>query len=1098
MKNGKKLGIVILLVIALATLAAVAVFAVDSVYTGSAVRFGRYVNEANDYVDEENKVKEADFSQFIEKLERAYTYLEEKPVDPEEEAYAAAHKLYLKLICITVDKYIGDANSEDNKGNSAAISKCINDATLWLERGFVTDEDRENNDYITRATTIKDTNLTLAEAFRTELGGTVDVIKNNIASDDAQIVVSTGAKIKQLYNFMINGSFNEDDEDYKKTYSEAVELMAVYSDSVEKKRQELIWQAPLDEYGVTSPFSSKFDSGHKTPTVSNMTGVDSSGAELSSFVGTESGVDYDADGNELLNNYYTLRYTGAKASPTGNYMQTYLKLACTGSENGMIFEFDITTFDKLPSVGIAVEGNPGSRWLFIEANGDIGYYQADGTRIIVTGAIVPGAWTHISYVYNPSDLSECRFYIDYTFVGISHGDYSNKLQAPTTVRVGNTRSDSGEFSIDNVEFTVGTAFRDESFLDGRSNEDLFNYFVEYMQSSGDSRPYIDISDCVAAYIEASKYIELYAEDAPDGEIFYVPNEETEDPDDVKEEIRYYKYKALENIDTDLTEKIHASVDAYYAFDLETIKLQLQKLNLIKLQELANDIQAKINVAEPTDAAIKNLTAAYNAYEKFTLKNVGYIYDDTLDEGSPKIYESCNKVFAKAKKRIETDTIFLEYINIMQSFLDAVSLSAKERELARAEAIINAEDAPSFEDYITDEYITRTGYKTLKEHYIDTRGGADAIMAAVVRRNAAKKIIDYVYYIIDKYPEEEDWKLQYVDKPENELTEAEKENNADFEYIAELLKIVRNQINIDYDRDYVDEDGNSVDTAIEKISPMNEYYFSRLQDTHTNAIKAALDQFSASNSYIEKKGLLAWIERYLVSNEVDYTVRYHCDSCGDATGMLESLSAPVCPACKESVTVTDLTSDREMLEDALRRYLIYDSDIDAQEGSYPLLLKENTANFINCVKMFDTVSTYAKKKELYDQATPYYDVMNVGSPEAQAAIAVYDAMTAELKAVEDASLKFKECVLYLDACRTRSDLFDCLVEAKIAQKKYDTSIDGVEEALVKFNAALDSYNSEIETVNKQLSESGYALGSMVSNCGLSAIISIIIEKLFNFG
>lgn len=1097
MKNAKKIGIALLLVAVIAALAVICAFAVDLVYTGSAIRFGNYVNKANNAKNAPEE--EFDFDYFLEKLEKAYTYLEEKPVDPEEAGYDEAHALYIELICYTADKYLADAALATD---STSKSDNINNATLWLERGFVTDEDRATDAYTSRAVRISSANLDLAKAFHKELG---DKVADEINSADTQTYISAGARIKKLYTFVTKGSFDTENAEYQTVRADAVELMAAYNAKMEEKRQELIWQADLDEYGMPSSFVSAFETASaKVPGSANYTGVDENGLQLNvQFVRETEIVGYDDDGNAITNGYYTLRNPGTINASKGTYVTPYFNFSYSAANDGMVYEFDLTTFGKLTG-NIGMQPYSGSSWMDITTDGKIGIYYASKKATYVNDGIVPGSWTHISYVYDREDLANCKLYVDYALVGTGHGDYANKGTVPKALRLGNSANVDGEFSIDNVKFTPGTSFRDETFFDNFENSDYFNYYVEYMSYTKGEKEYIDISDCLAAYEEAGKYVGFFAEEATDATeadgsyTVRVLNEETPDPNDYLEVTKYYKYKKQPaNVNDLLLAKLKASVDSYYKYDADSIVYAKKQENLEKLKVLADAIMAQIAVAEPTDAAIAKLNSACAAYEKFVTLNSKYIYDDSADENSAGVYNYCNQALAEAADRIAIDTLFLNYINAMDAFISTSNLASMEKYLADAEAII-AEGAP-FAKYIADEYTSsHESYAKLKQHYTVTRLEAPSRLQGTAEKNAAKKIVDFVNYLATRYPTEEHWRLQYTDKPEDQLTEAEKQNNADFEFISQYLGIIRKLTDGDYDESYVNDTGDSVAYAIERVAPMNEYYYAFLQEKHHIAIKDALDRSSASNSYIEKKGLIAWVERYLVENEVDYTVSYHCDSCGDMAGLLASLANPVCPVCGESVEVVTLNSSRENIKNVLDRYLAYKLELDEQIGGYEELLAENTAFFIDYVKMLNTALTYVEMKEIYDAATPYYDVMNVSSDEAQAAIAVYDSFTAKLKVVEDASERFKECMLYLDVCEEKSDIFNCLVEARIAQEKYDTSIDGVAEALVKFNAAREDYDGKVAAANKQLSESGYALGSMASNCDLAAIISVIIERLFNFG
>ncbi len=1089
MKNAKKIVIVALVLAVLTALAVFCVFAADSIYTGTVAKFSDYVNKT----EEAKNAETFDFGAFIEKLENTYDYLDQNPVNPSEEGYADAHALYLSHICIAIDQYLTEA--EDASAKTSAIYESVNNAALWLERGFVTYEDCETDAYKERMTRLTAANLILANALNNDIG---ENIIDEINSDNSQEYISAGARIKALYGCITKKTFDENNATYQTIYANAVELMAAYNAKMEEKRQALIWQASLDEYGTPLAYYSNYDAPGSPVPQEKKPGTD--GTLRNIFEIETEILGYDDDGNAITNNYYTVRHTGA--TEDGAVTSPYIVFPYPTVTEGMIYEFDITTFNELTE-DIKFQPYSGSTWMYVTTDGKIGICQADKSTVYAENAITPGSWTHVSYVYNYKDLANCKLYIDYAFVSIGHGDFGNKATAPSNLRMGSAKFVDGEFSIDNVQFTAGTSFRDESFFNGFSREDYFNYFVEYM-SSGKDKEYITVLGRASAYVEATEYISFYAEDATEEEYdgsytVRIPIEETTDPNDYTEETRYYKYKDLgDSITDEMKAKIKASVDVYYSFDAESIILEHKKQNLAELKVLADAIKAQLDVVEPTEAALGKLKAAHLDYQTFTLNNVSYIYDDSADVDSPGIYNYCNEMLGTATERIALEESFISYINAMEAYLSSSALAAMQKNFDKAEAIRESIGSV-IEHYITDEYTSRTGYGLLKMHYTDTRLAAPERFALVSKTNTAKKIVDYVNFLTEKYPSVEDWRLEYVDKPENQLTETEKQNNSDFEYIADYLTLIRKQLAMDYDESYVNEDGDSTEFAILKIAPMNEHYFSYLQDKHVAAIEDVLDQASAASSYIEKKGLLAWIERYLVSNEIDFTVSYHCDTCGDATGMLENLSDPACPSCSLSVEVTALSSPRTSLNNALQRYVAYNLELDEQEEGEKELRIQNTDNFIKYMNLLNTTTlTYAEKKAYYDAATPCYDVMNVGSDEAQAAIAIYEAMTVELKAIEDASEKLKDCMLSLDACKTRSATFECLVEATIAKDNCDTSIEGVEEALDKFNAACEDYNGKIEVANKQISQSGYAIGSMASNCDLASIISVIIEKLFNFG
>ena len=180
-----------------------------------------------------------------------------------------------------------------------------------------------------------------------------------------------------------------------------------------------------------------------------------------------------------------------------------------------------------------------------------------------------------------------------------------------------------------------------------------------------------------------------------------------------------------------------------------------------------------------------------------------------------------------------------------------------------------------------------------------------------------------------------------------------------------------------------------------------------------------------------------------------------------------------------------------------RFQAYKAELDYQVDGYEYLLNQNSVYFVNTVKLFDTVRTYSEKKALFDVATLYYFQMNAGSAEAAEAAAKYAEMSRELAVIESASVEFVKALELRKLTDGADAKYAYLVDAVANYQYVDSSIEGVAEAIAEYNAVLSEYNAQVEAANKDILQTGVALGSLRANCGLSAIISVVIEALFNF-
>lgn len=499
---------------------------------------------------------------------------------------------------------------------------------------------------------------------------------------------------------------------------------------------------------------------------------------------------------------------------------------------------------------------------------------------------------------------------------------------------------------------------------------------------------------------------------------------------------------------------------------------------------ASSIEKSIAAAgEEHIFAIKSASGA--ALESAATINVsfdlGYTYDELVND------------FSAEETRIAQDSAISSFITAMDGFEQATSATLLQSRYDAAAKLV----AEGLNVALADE----AGYEKFNTHLNVTYVNAPEKIAFAISDYNARLLINYISYLMTQYPTEADWKLVYVEAP---TTPEEIANNEQYKYIESYVKMIRSKISGGaYNRDYVAPDGTTVVMAASKFEEMNEYYYGILQAEHVEIISEQLDKFAATDSYIEKKGIISYIQRYFNAEDVDFTVEFtctneRCDNHGVLyNGKVDDVARPACGVCGMPVDSYRIVSERANVSAMLKKYVAYEAELVPQEGNYEDLLNQNTVYFVNAVKMFDTAITYVDKLALLNAAMPYYYAMNISGDEVKEAIAKYDALANELDMVQRNSEAFIENVLSLAAIEEKDDYYRMLVAAASLRNNVDASIEGVPEAIEIYEAALAEYNAHINAANKEIVESGYTLGSFGANSGISAVLSVILKALFSF-
>ena len=1063
MKNVKKIGIALLIVAIMVTTVLFASVAADDVeYTGTVSEFNALVDAAAAAGTTADKEVA---------LDAVVKYLAASPVDPGEAGYDGVYEKYEAQMIAIASLYVDESKAAGalaDKGGKMTL------ADKWAAIAFPTDEDKATDAAVELYAKIHSQNLAVAQLYY----GAIEIDKidtpnvKGVGNTDAAVAAT---QVKQMKSYVADHTFNESDSAYVAFMESYNAVVAKADAAMEARYQALIFQAKLDEYGLGKATSFNFEAGSGVPSVANNSeGIGPDGRPGKNFVGKESEtVGYDEKGNALLNTYYTLRWTGA-TSTSGGTINSYFNLSYGAASSGMVIEFDLTTFDKLPNKGIGFQPYSGSSWMNINASGDFFGYGAGGSGDAVgtvKGAIVKGEWSRITYVYNPDDRAHCELYLDYVFLGYVHGDYAKKGTVASALRMGNTSSTSGSFSIDNVTCMRGTAIRDEEYLRSKSEPELVIFYDEYIRNSD-----IAVSDRVSAYDSFGKIVGNYVQ----------INLDTGEP--MRNDDGTLVYRPFPAGIVVSEADLKAALNNYYVYDMGTIIEEYSKDNLLLLRGMVDELAAY--VPAPTATSLNQRNAKLDEIENFITLNGEYIYDDSaalIDGGN---YNYCMTVVGDVTTRVETDTLIYDFINAMTAFRNASSVAMLTSKYGIAEGIIAGG--------VDLDLRYEVGYEAFLDLYENEYLFATDKIDRYMKLANAKKYVDSVNYIFGVYPTAADWKRYPVVRAGSDWT-ADDINEANAKYgtsvvapalewsdavIASLNesleydllvgwtdeKIAANKAAYDYLFNYaimirsyvkqgINEDYPGYITASAKAQELLDHYYGALQADHARAIREQLDKFAHSTAFIEKQGILSYIDRYIDENDIDFT----------------------------NPEIAELLATIEA----------YKNELPPQEGDYDELLAQNTVYFINLSKQFGSAITYAEKRELYDRATPYYYAMNVGSKDAQAAVALYDALTAELKVVEDASKGLIEAVMLLPTALDSDTYFGYLVDAALCYELADASIEGVTDAMKAYTAARDAYNLKVNTENAQLIECGDALGSLRANCGLSAIISVIIAKLYSF-
>jgi len=944
-------------------------------------------------------VMDVEFASSSEKMEVALNavtdYLKNYPIDPTTEGYAE--------LAAKITKYKGDvAMSYVDKGEQAEellqkVDYCTK-AVAWFEDAGFSDEDMAKDEYKANKLRLDVLTYVCADGLYKDIQTVPDDSVDKTADEQLASAVNS-RNVKRLRAFLKKVTLNLEvdgaDAEFEKKVEDAYKV-------IEDARQRLVLSyyadAPLLEYSGGYAYQNDFEGTLKNPSITqNGTGYDQFGNIMNNPVSKESGMDGD-------NHYFTVRYRAVNSS--GGGLASYVTFGLADTTKSVVFEFDITTFDKLPEKGFIFQistskvagGSVIPTWLQVDANGNIshaGWDASKGENYLEAG-IVPGEWTKLAFVFDINDQQNMDVYIDgvYLLTTTAHrldnaGDFN--LANP---RMGNMASKTGEFSIDNVRFYYGTAPRDDDYIKNLSDAEKFLFYVDYYTDTKKSAKDVEL-----AYTEATKLVSKFGKKGDDGTV--IPNEGVSD-------------------------EIYAALVTYFTTPLDAVLNGKKEANLKTFVSLVEAVEE----IKPSLSSTSSRKSKLEAVERLLTANTGYILDDA--EG---VYYAKSEIYNTLLERYNQDVKMISFIDYMNRFENSTTSAAKKKHLASAESylpisldLFNPEH-PDYKFYEAE----KASYDTFKAAYDMYVKESDNLINGALRLENSKKLVGFINYIAE-YDTEEEW-------------------IANYELLANYTSVIRGILN----SGFYDETYAGLAQALAVFEPVNDYFYADLQLVHIEFLTEQLAAFSASTSFVEKNGISAHIERYIVANDLD----------------------------ESNAQVAELLGQHEACK----------AELDVQKDSYPNQLKANTTYFINYATKLDTAITYKDKKAIYEEAYYYYFAINVGSEEAAEAVALFERIEDEILATEALTAEFISYVNMLPLTKKQTEIFDILKSCYEIKDDVELEIEGAKEAYEAYEAALHEFSAPKDVSNDELASVDVVVGSLRVNNDFEKVISTILKNIF---
>lgn len=520
--------------------------------------------------------------------------------------------------------------------------------------------------------------------------------------------------------------------------------------------------------------------------------------------------------------------TGLVFKPEGG--QPYMQFSSANYYNtvGLVYEFDITTFDDEYKANIWFNHGSTTRtstgeslfppnFMGIVSGGSLREGYESSSKLILENVIVPGQWTRIALVY---DAGKCEYSI-YVDGILAQKGRDAKISGSitwyaTALRINAINTDGDTAVLDNFKFYQGSALRTYDRYLNMSNEEKFLTYAD-IYSNEKLTPPVRLQ----AYELGAQQLIYGFYDTATGD-YLTDNQAINDVIDNK----------------------------YLAFDYDAILSQYQEELMLEFWERVTALKNESRGFEVSKrkSQLSSVQAFISANGNYLVKGAWYEAKDANGNVIERFdYNTLATVMENVSAQIAQDTLLKDFCAKMKRYDRASTTVAKQRYYS--EATLLRED-PTFDTSLVklDVYNPAEGVKnslTLSvawEMYVN----AAAELDQMVRSDNSETIIKCVN-VIKQYDTVEEWE-------------------ANFDYVNSYVVIMREIIN---SGEYDDEVVGFTDAKVFYDS-VNEYFYNVLQESHVAILTAELDKFPLLKTYIEKIGFCLFIDEYIANNDIDYS------------------------------------------------------------------------------------------------------------------------------------------------------------------------------------------------------------------------------------
>ena len=484
-------------------------------------------------------------------------------------------------------------------------------------------------------------------------------------------------------------------------------------------------------------------------------------------------------------------------------------------------------------------------------------------------------------------------------------------------------------------------------------------------------------------------------------------------------VEYYK-EAEKNVSkywdgstyTTSHQEVRSAVDSFFSFTDNGYDSLIETIEAAHLEEFTSLI-TKIENMAPSESTYAARTYFADATDAFLTRSGSYLPDG---DAASDLRSRLDAIRVQLSK----EDVLLEFANAVKKFFVAATLSDLKAAAAKADALYESIDRSilavgNFPSY--DSAYER--YLTMHEYLADN-----------ITIDNTKTLVAYINYVLP-YDNEESW-------------------SANYDMLKSFVAVARSIIDSgDYDIYY-----SNTAELLASFAPINEYFYTRLQNDHLSYISSEILRYEESGAYFEKYGILVKLNDYYRDNEMDYD--------------------------NAEIAAYKAFIDAELAE------------LEKVRESYAELLEENTAKFIECCAGLVGSISYTEMKKICTEAAGYYYAMNVMGPDAQDAIAVYAKRCAEIEAIEANAELFIAAVAGFDA--EEADALATIILASGFVNLLEENITGVSEALVRYNTEITIFNSAVERGNREILAS-FTCALALSNTGShSSLVTSALSRV----